>query len=75
MIERTMASNSEAREFSEAEELYARLAKELVTFRYSAPYAEFEAKLLEVDAARERCEKARHALKAIRVKLRRQTSK
>jgi hypothetical protein len=54
-----MLSNTDALEFSEATEKYARLAKELVAFRKSAPYAEYEAKLLELEAARERCEKAR----------------
>jgi len=56
---RLMLSNTDALEFSEATEKYARLAKELVAFRKSAPYAEYEAKLLELEAARERCEKAR----------------
>jgi hypothetical protein len=61
-------SDAEALEFAEATELYARLARELVAFRKSAPYSEYEAKLLELDAARERCEKARRALKALRIK-------
>jgi hypothetical protein len=50
-----MSSNAEALEFAEATELYARLAKERVAFRKSAP--EYEVKLLELEAARERCEK------------------
>ena len=62
-----MPSDAEALEFAEATELYARPAKELVAFRNSAPYSKYEAKLLELDAARERCEKARRALKAIRI--------
>jgi hypothetical protein len=66
-------SNAEAIEFSKATEEYARLAKELVTFRKSAPYSEYEGKLLELDAARERCEKARRALKAARIERRRKT--
>jgi hypothetical protein len=65
-----MPSNPEALEFAQSTEQYARLAKELVTFRKSAPYAEYEAKLLELDAARERCEKARRALKDLRIKRR-----
>jgi hypothetical protein len=69
-----MPGNAAALEFAEATELYARLAKELVTFRKSAPYAEYEAKLLELDAARERCEKARHVLKAARIEQRRKIS-
>ena len=65
-----MSSNLEALEFAEATEQYARLAKELASFRKSAPYAEYEAKLLELEAARQRCEKARHALKALKIKRR-----
>jgi hypothetical protein len=70
-----MASNTEAREFAEATELYARLAKELVTFRKSAPYSEYEAKLLELDAARERCVMARHALRALGIERRQRSTK
>ena len=60
-----MPSNPEALEFAEATELYARLAKELVTLRKNAPYTEYEAKLLELNAARERCEKPRRARKKL----------
>ena len=66
--------HSEAWEFAETTELYARLANELATFRKSASYAEYESKLLEVDAARERCDKARRALTALRIERRKQNS-
>jgi hypothetical protein len=59
-------SNPEAMEFAKAEE-YARLSKELVTFRKNARYADYEAKLLEIEAARKRCERARLALKQLRI--------
>ena len=65
-----MPSNLEALEFAEATEQYARLSKGLEIARKSAPSAEDEAKFLEFDAARKRCEKPRHALKALRVKRR-----
>jgi hypothetical protein len=64
-----MPSTANALEFSKATEEYARLAKELLSFPKSHP--EYEAKALELAAARERCEKARNALKAIRVTRRR----
>jgi hypothetical protein len=65
-------TNLEALEFADATEQYARLAKELDRARKSAQSAEYEAKFLEFDAARKRCEKARHALKAIRIARRQQ---
>ena len=69
-----MPSITEALEFSEATEKYSPLAQELVAFRKSAPYAEYETKLLELDAARERCEKARRALKDLKIKRRQNSS-
>ena len=69
-----MPSDSETRECAEATELYARLANELATLRKTASYAEYESKLLEVDAARERCDKARRALTALRIERRKQNS-
>jgi hypothetical protein len=65
-----MSSNLAALEFAEATEQYARLSKELEIARKSGPSTEYEAKFLEFDAPRKRCEKARHALKALRVKRR-----
>jgi hypothetical protein len=72
-FEGLVPSNSVALEYAEATELYTRLAKELLTYRKSASYAEYEAKLLELDAARERCAKARQALRAARIKRRQQS--
>lgn len=69
-----MPSNAEALEFSDATAKCARLAKELVTFRRNAPYSEYEAKLLELDAARQRCERARSAVKKVRIARRRTVS-
>jgi hypothetical protein len=56
-----VASDADSREFSEATELYSRLSKELVTrLKTDAAY---ETRFLGVNAARERCERARHVLK------------
>jgi hypothetical protein len=59
-----------ALEFAEATKLYARLAEELLTCRKTGSHAAYEIKLLEVDSARERCEKARHVLKALGIERR-----
>jgi hypothetical protein len=68
-----LPSNSVALEFAEATELYAQLAKELLACRKTGSHAAYETKLLEVDSARERCEKARHVLKAAKIKRRQQS--
>jgi hypothetical protein len=63
-----MPATKATKELAEATEVYARLAAELVNFRRLAPYAEYERKLLELEAARERCEVARCAMRNIRIK-------
>ena len=62
-----MSSQSEAREFANATERLARLAKELALCRKAGPQSEYGKQFREVDAARERCERARNALGTLKV--------
>jgi hypothetical protein len=52
-----------AKEYADATEEYARLARELLAIRGTAPKDVYVKKFTECEAARDRCEKARYALK------------